>query len=77
MTGPSSPIAGHAIIKALDSDLEDAAEDLEDGERRAALDEEELHELEEAEFAAVTPSQHPAPAAAVRRRTFLDRVLRR
>ncbi len=75
MTGPASPIAGRAIIEAVDRDLEEAAEALEDGQRRAALDEEELRELELAEYAAVSPVPHPAPAPA--RRSVVDRLLRR
>ena len=76
MTGPSSPIAGRATIKALDADLEEAAEALEDREHQASLDEEELRELEEAEYEAVAPHHHPAPAPAPRR-SLLDRLLGR
>ena len=71
-TGPFTP---WAAIKAFGRKREAAAEAVEASERQAALDEEELHELDEAEYAAVAPTHHiSAPA---RQRSVLDRLLGR
>jgi hypothetical protein len=75
MSFGSGPITPWAAIKAFGRKREAAAEAIEASERRAALDEEELHELDEAEYAAVAPTHHIAAPA--RQRSFLDRILGR
>lgn len=76
MTLGPGPISGWAIIKALGRKREDAAQAAEASENRAVLDEEELRELEEAEYEAVSPVHTPSQPPA-RRRSLLGRLLGR
>jgi hypothetical protein len=76
MSFGSGPFTPWAAIKALGRKREASAEAVEASETRAALDEEELHELEDADYAAVAPGAAHS-AAPTARRTFLDRLLGR
>jgi hypothetical protein len=73
MQSPNPSIVGEAVRNALTSDESRAADAADASTSRAALDEEELRELERTEFYA----DAPAPAAPAPRRTWLDRLLRR
>jgi hypothetical protein len=76
MSFGSGPLTGWAFIRALFRRSDAAARTAEAGTRRAVLDEAELHDLEDAEYAGVKPAA-PHPSAPVRRRSFLSRLLGR
>ena len=71
--GTNSSISGDAIRKALGPDEPSGK-----SEQQTALDEADLRELERAEYYVETPAVgEVAPAEAPKRRTILDRLLRR
>jgi hypothetical protein len=71
--GTNPSISGDAIRKALGPDDPKGP-----SEQQTALDEADLRELERAEYYGETPAvPETAPAAAPKRRTILDRLLRR
>jgi len=75
MSFGSGPFTPWAAIKAFGRRREAAAEAADASERRAALDEEELRELDEAGYEAVAPAHHPSAPAT--RRSLLHRLLGR
>jgi hypothetical protein len=78
LSGPNPAIAGEAIRKALGTDQTASATGRTVTERQAALDTAELRDLERDEYYGEPAGRiepHPAPGA--RRRSFLDRLLRR
>ena len=72
--GRGGPIVGHAIIKALGRDQETRAGARDAAVDRAALDEEELREVEYASMGLPLPVHPMEPR---RRRSILRRLLRR
>jgi hypothetical protein len=78
MTFSGSPFSVEGIHKGLGSDQAEAANDLSQQERMAALDEAELRDLERAEYSGETPAAVLDAAPATKpRRSILDRLLRR
>lgn len=71
-----NPIIAKATIEDMNRVLEDAAEAREENESRAERDADELRELEESQYGAVSGVHAAAPPLA-RRRSLLDRLLRR
>jgi hypothetical protein len=78
MTSFWNPATGEAIRKALGPDQVEAASESAHAQGQAALDEAELREFERAAYYGETPAviEDDGPAAS-RRRTILDRLLRR
>jgi hypothetical protein len=78
MTGFWNPVTGEAIRKALGPDQVEAARGSAELQQRVALDAAELRDLERAEYYGETSavSEEATPAAS-RRRSILDRLLRR
>lgn len=74
MSFGSGPFTPWAAIKAFARRRGVTPEAVDANERQVALDEEELHELDEAEYAAVAPAHAVAPTP---RRNLLDRILGR
>jgi hypothetical protein len=71
--GTNPSISGDAVRKALGPDDPSGP-----SERQTALDAADLRELERAEYFGETPAvPEAAPAEASKRRTILDRLLRR
>ncbi len=68
------PIVGYAIVKALNRDQESRALDHDAAESRAALDEEELREVEYASMGLPVPARLTSPHP---RRSLLHRIFRR
>ena len=68
------PIVGYAIVKALNRDQERKALDHDAAVSRAALDEEELREVEYEAMGLPVPERQTAPHP---RRSLLSRILRR
>jgi len=78
MTFSGPPFSVEGIHKGLGSEQAAAARDVDRQRRRATLDEAELHDLERAEYYGETAAviEDAAPVAS-RRRSILDRLLRR
>ena len=71
---PNPPIAGTAIVGALDTELATAHHQDAD-HAQAVLDEADLHEMERAEYYDdAAPTEPPAPEPG---RSLVDRLLRR
>jgi hypothetical protein len=68
--GPNPTIWGEATRRALGTSEADAANAHDASVEQAALNEADLHDLEQAEY---YPDEPPAPA----KRSLLDRLLRR
>ena len=76
---PNPAITGTAIVKALDTEVATAHH--QDADRaRAALDEADLHEMEQAAYYSDAGPSEPStiePPTIKARRSLLDRLLRR
>ena len=76
MTFPP-PFSSEGIRKVLGPDEEPSANESSRRQRMAALDDAELRDLERAMYQGEMPIVHEAATPATRRRSILDRLLRR
>lgn len=78
LSGPNPAITGEAIRKALGTDQTGSATGRTVTERQAALDRADLRALERDEYYREPAAPiEPRPAPGARRRSLLDRLLRR